>query len=451
MDIQLLKQIFNKPTLKSINEEIPPWAYIVAGIIGAVMILIPPFTGGRDGLEIQAYAVFCMFVFLLIVCVFIKNKSLRLRIFILDIAFFSGYHLQFAGAVNDFPKFIRSIQGEYFVIMWLIYSVGIYFVAFCIQAMCNASISNRGLTKLQKETYSDNDIMLISGYSRYKYICYYILKAKTDGLINFTYLKNQEGLLIHLNGYAAYITHDSYYKENPQIKQLVEFLRERIDFGKTQTTVEDVIMNFEPDVDICSSGGKVLAKRIFRADNFKNVIICIAFCLVYYVGITKLMMGMYNDKELFNLVIYGFPISYIMLWIFVKLVQDSFYQKAKENIWEQILDVNKSNMPDFVSILQNVLADKGEVNEYQINQLLRYYATNYETTRWSWLNTPEQENKYAYAFLNYVAAAEKRDADEAADKIRISNSGGYYGCSSCSSCSGCGGGGGGGGCGGCGN
>ena len=89
-----------------------------------------------------------------------------------------AYYLLVLGAVNNFPEFIRSIQGEDFVGLWWKYDIAVYVLALIAEIVVCTIITNHHKNTLINMNYSDSDLMLLQGFSSFKLTGYYLLKAK---------------------------------------------------------------------------------------------------------------------------------------------------------------------------------------------------------------------------------------------------------------------------------
>ena len=65
------------------------------------------------------------------------------------------------GAVNDFPKFIRQIQGTDFVGWWLIFFTILLVVSLAVVLVICKMIAYKNIDKAQKKIYSDSDLMIL--------------------------------------------------------------------------------------------------------------------------------------------------------------------------------------------------------------------------------------------------------------------------------------------------
>lgn len=417
---------------------------IGVGLFLIFLLFIGPVIGGDTGLVVHviAFTLLALAVLILRICEKPASKAILVGIMVI-------YYLLVFGAVNNFPECIRIIPGNAFIKLWWTYSMAVYVLTLFAVLLAWAIIILSRKQKLSNMDYSDNDLMLLQDFSRYKLSGYYLIKAKLYGIIKYSTTKETEDtdsmVLVELNTKLPKKKLADYCDQDPQVKKIVEYLNERKEEKYEYTRVSDVVNGVKPEPEIQSAGGRAATDMLGLLKKVKTIIVWIAIALVYYVGYTKLFMGMHNGKAVEALAFGGFLISYIILAIFSWLAEWIFDKSIWASVVQMIVRKKHINLPNYEQYVQSFLTGDQEATDQEMQNILRYYATH--------KNVPSDHAKntninITHDILSAVFAAEAFAAAQAAKSSNSGNSG----CSSCSSCSSCGGGGGGcSSCGGCGD
>ena len=247
-----------------------------------------------------------LFIGIYIYGVIIEEKLFTVGAYFLDIVLW----LICLGVMNDFPYFIRKIPGEEVTRIIVIYVV-IVFPALLLFIRISSSVYLRSrVKKVKTKKYSDSDLMLLQGGDRYKMTGYYLLKAKLHRIINYTEIKNEE---MQISAYSVDVNRElpanvleEYCEANPQVKKIVHYIAEQKEAGEETVRMADIIYRVKPASEISSEGGKSADLYIKGAAYGGNTLFALYILVFIYCSITKLMMGIFNEKPTEYLV--GFTI-----------------------------------------------------------------------------------------------------------------------------------------------
>ena len=84
------------------------------------------------------------------------------------------------------PEFIRKIKGVHFVGLWASFAFCLLALALILIPLVCTHCKNKRLPHLLDLRYSDNELMTLQSFSRYRMAGYYLLKAKLHNIITYT-------------------------------------------------------------------------------------------------------------------------------------------------------------------------------------------------------------------------------------------------------------------------
>lgn len=429
-------------------EKNAPKDHMALKVIGLMLLVIISIgliigglaDGGDDGIVTLSIGVFgaALFAFLLS---FRYNFKKARNILIITAA---AQLVLAISAVNDFPEFIREIQGKDFIGIWLGYGLVVYLSALAVGAVLCRIFVKANEKKLIAMNYSDSDLMLLQNFSSYKMTGYYLLKAKLHGVIHY-YTVPQNGysdsiVYVVLNKKIPQEKLEAYCEQNPQVKKIVEFLKKK-EAAAHPVRVSDIVTTVKPNPEIQSVGGQAATAACKSLTRRKWIVFAIAAGLVYYVGVTKLLMGLHNSKQISNLITGGFILSFVMIAVFCSLLF-LIYRKATTKMMSNITLTLQVNLLSYAAYAQPFLNGEEQATVEDQQKILRCYATDSHNAS-NYVVNADNSGTIINSIFTSVFAIEAHIA------AQNKQSGSDGGCSSCSSCSSCGGGCG--GCGGCGN
>jgi len=351
-------------------------------------------------------------------------------------------------AVNEIPWALRKIRGEDFLGQWMLLFLILMAVSIAVTLILALMEMVVCLAAAKSKAYNGEDLMILRKSDRYQRVGYYLLKGRLDGILQYKYTKKKGGR-VEINPNWTEEARRTYCEENPQIEQIMAYItgaskqnnEERKYITKNKRSLSAIVKN----VDVTSGdGGKLIVKFIQRA---RPISLSVLFGLAvggYFVGYTKLLMGLHRGKAVGGLVgtlLVLAPMFVTMSYGINRVIYDAMGSLTKRIIARQskrFKDVEEPFECDFDSNL----TDEEKV------RVLRAYVMCGDLKR----HTNAEEDKQ---FLSYVlgsVAVAQAAAAAAVAAARVSSSNGdcssCSACSSCSSCSSCGGCS---GCGGCGD
>ena len=166
-------------------------------------------------------------IFAIFLCVKIEYKrgvKVSAGILVIDaiVAFF---------ATHNIPEFIRAIKGPDFLGIWAIFSLIIIGTALITGSIISLIIAKRNLEEAKNKIYADGDLMILSGFNRFRLMGYYLLKARLHGIV-----KEKENNPDDESGESSPIAkmiinpdiseeeQEKYFNENPQVKKIAEYI-----------------------------------------------------------------------------------------------------------------------------------------------------------------------------------------------------------------------------------
>lgn len=450
MGIFLLVALVMGKICGSVKETFRIIGICIAGFVFIALVALvfsSSEVGGEAGLALLSFSIISLSIGTFVFGIVKKKK----KVIIITIIVVSIYSLMLIGVVNDEPYFIRKIQGEDFISVWAIYALIVLVIAFITEVIYTIAYS-KGKCKIAKEKiYADSDLMLLQNFDRYKLIGYYLLKAKLHNIIKYSITESSEEsdsmVIVDINPDIGDEKLKKYCAENPQVNKIVDFIKSQKatveDSGETEkhtVRVADVIYNVIPNPEIQSDGGLFATNCIEKIRKVTKTIFWLGIGLIYYLNTTKLMMGMYNEKETSNLIFTYIFGGFIVVGLY--FINSSIIKSLiEERFIKKIIDFKSANFKNINRLFKNVNFENDNFSDEEIKMLLRAYSVyTYNTKDYPAI---EASSQYSTAIFSAVSTAQLL----AAAAARASSSG--SGCSSCSGCGSCGGGCG--GCGGCGD
>lgn len=288
----------------------------VVGMIFFCMALCSPLVGGDAGTIMQVVGLTAFFVAGIIITAKKKNYGLLKMIAVIAAMYYVVWFL----ATKNIPEFIRAIPGSDFLSVWWLYIIIVYAVAVVAMLIVTKSIAFSHKTELVGLQYIDGDLMILQGDNRYKMSGYYLMKAKLHGIVICTHMDEEDDAagktVVTINSAISEDELEDYCQQNPQVAKIVAYLQQKAS-EEEEVTVADIIHDVTPRPVIQSAGGIAAAKVMKKTHKWIKMLTFAAISLAYYLGITKLLMGMHNEKEVTNLVFGGFIVSFILLAIFL--------------------------------------------------------------------------------------------------------------------------------------
>lgn len=270
--------------------------FILSIIIGCSVLM------GQSGFYLQFVCVLLLSVILIITGIVERIKKL----YITTLIFGAVYGLMWMGVLFDEPYFIRKIQGENFISIWLAFATFVLIIAFVTELALVISRAGAGVPQAKDKLFSDSDLMLMQEFDRFQLAGYYLLKAKLHNIIKYEFEKSDEASeaipSIELNEGFPKPYRDMYCKENPQVGKIVSYIENtKENDTDAQIRIADLIYSINPQPEIQSEGGLFADAYIKKLKKSANIIFAISTGVGFYPAITKLLMGMYNEKTLDNL------------------------------------------------------------------------------------------------------------------------------------------------------
>jgi len=397
------------------------------------------------GSSVWGIKAFCGSIILAMICVIIQllidcsaNKKIWIG-FTCSISLISIFTALMAS--RGIPEFIRSIQGEDFIGIWIIYSSIVFAIGILTINIFSKFYIDKHSDEILNQKYNDVDLMFINTFSRYKYIGYYILKLKMDRIIEFGTIKTEDKLAettyIKLTDKYTKDKLMRYCDDNPNVKPIINYLIDREELlDGSVTTINSLIKNVEIPLNFNSEVCEKYAKIYKHYNLIVSMILVIMFTLTFILAYSKLIMGICLGKFISNLLtalLIGAGLAGV-----VNYAVKFFAEKKVNDKWIKVINEKYSSdcsRKEFDEILDLEV----EFDEEKKDKVLKKYVTNdadYIPNTITGIN-------FSNTLLGAVLAAE----------LATRASANTSGCSSCSSCSSCGGGCGGGcgGCGGCGD
>ncbi len=352
-------------------------------------------------------------------------------------------------AANDFPLFIRRIPGKDFIGIWVGCSLLAIAAAIIAELIVCSWVSSKAAKSLGM-TYSDSDLMLLQGFDRFRMSGYYLLKAKLHGIIKYYYIKKEDGtltkdVLVKANSDKPQEEIDEYCRSNPQVRRIVDYIVRNEAIDGSRTTVQDVVYNVRPDPVIQSEGGRFVQSIIERKRTASDIIFWGAVYVCAYAAVTKLIMGLINQKPVENLVcaIIFSVLILIPLAILHTVIKNHV---ASGSLVKKIIRHKSAGYEQAGILFDHGKITNDELPPKEAATLLRSYVLySYDPQKYTGV---QAALPFAGAVFTSVVAAQA--AQEAISKAmsRLDSGMSDTGNGGCSGCSGCGGGCG--GCGGCG-
>lgn len=356
------------------------------------------------------------------------------------------------GAMNDFPEVIRQIQGEDFVGIWIGILVAALVIGVFVSIRRPISFGISLTEEIKTKPWSDSDIMWLSGFDNYRLVGYYLLKAKLHKILVFRVAEGEQNYTyVEINRALGEQQLALYCEKNPLVKQIVEYIKKAEASDRPVVRVEDIVRNVTVRAKEKSQGRIFWEERLAKwreAVKKADRIFWWFVLAAYYVGVTKLMLGICREKPVTDL--------FAMMMVFGAIsigvaygIKESRRKKWTTAIFIGRIVIHKRGEIRNIDELFRNTDFEVDMSEEEQNHLLRAYAL-YEYNRERYEGMSPTVPHFSTMLLGTVvsvqvavAAAEAaaRAAARAAD-----TSGGCSSCSSCSSCGGCGGG-----CGGCGD
>ncbi|MBE5759364.1 MAG: zinc ribbon domain-containing protein [Clostridiales bacterium] len=405
-------------------------------IIALIIIIISSWINGEIGIILQAIVMAVYFIALYRQLLENKKRVIITAIF---------YYIMWFLAKNNIPEFIRAIPGKDFVGIWLKYLIVLYITAFFVQLIVVKSFAAKYGKNLVDLQYTDSDLMILRGFNRYRMTGYYLTKAKLDRIVRFTQIKEDEETaektVVSINPNLSQEDRENYCSRNPQTQKIIAFLQHK-EAKEEETTVVDIIHHVIPGPIIQSAGGLHTADLMKKICRRIEIMTLAAIMLAYYLGVTKLIMGMHNGKEIVNLAGSGFIISAVLLAICFALRKKFILSEISDSFTNIIIDTKRNKMPDLEEKLKAATFTENSMAEAEKRDLLRAYATYEDFSS----NKTVTCHDGSMSILDAVIAVELAEVAALAAAQAARNDGsGCSACSGCSSCGGCGG------CGGCGD
>ncbi|MBP3414904.1 MAG: hypothetical protein J6L81_06895, partial [Clostridia bacterium] len=406
----------------------------IGAVIGAVwvgLVFNSVEIGGEKGLMMQTFALGAIFLAALIYGIVKKQKSMIA--FSLCVPLLAGAAM--FGAVNDFPRFIRRIQGEDFIGILFAFMGIVFALYFVIELIvCGISAKKQAKRAVGLE-YCDGDLMLLQSFDRYRLIGYYLLKGRVHNVIKHTLTEPGADMgkmiFLNVNPDMDYEKIWAYREKHPQVSRIIDYIVANKMVDGEQIRISDVVYNVKPDIDIESEGGKFAKGAGDRIKNAANVIFWVAVVVLYLLAFTKLWMGIYNGKESSNLMVVVFfviPALLIMFKYFSSLICNAI---IKNSLVEAVIKNESAKLGNIDGLLRASSYERDFTPE-EAERMLRAYALyKYEPGQYK---AESSELHYATAIFSTIVAAQ-------AAARAAAGGGGYGGCTSCgggcSSCGGC--------------
>ena len=353
-------------------------------------------------------------------------------------------------AVNDIPSFIREIQGEDFIGIFL----GLIAVGFLIQFLISftyARVSSKSkISEALSKKYTDNDLMGIQGFSQSRVNGYYLLKAKLYNVIKYTSVKPDENAVsvyyIDINENMPVNVREKICANNPQVKRIVEYILKVKEKAKkegqnTETSfpVDFFVKNLNCKIDETTEGMKFYKESLESIGKVRRIGLTVFFNLVLSVGFSKLFMGLTNAKPVG--IIAGMMFMLAMLsFVFIPIQAAMGENQVKNKIVKKIVEEKQKGFKNIKYIFMAKETERPNLSRGEIEFILNAYALyKYENEEYSVKNAnfvqPETFSGIIFTAASMIEIAKNKDTD-----------GGGCGCGGCGGC-----GGGCGGCGGCGD
>ncbi|MBQ3055365.1 MAG: hypothetical protein IJC88_04600 [Oscillospiraceae bacterium] len=343
-------------------------------------------------------------------------------------------------AINEIPWALRKIRGEDFIGQWMALFGILMLGSLAVTLILSLVELFVCLGAAKSKAYSSEDLMLLRKLDRYQMVGYYLLKGRLDGILQCKYSKKKGGR-VELNPNWTEQVRRTYCETNPQIKQIVAYIagaskennEERIYATKNTKTLSAIVKK----VDITSGRGRKLIVKFIR--KAKPISLAVLFGLAvggYFVGYTKLLMGLYRGKAVGGLVgtlLVLAPMFTTMCYAINRGIYDAMGFLIKRSLDRQSKRFKGVEKP-FECEFDANLTDEEKAG------ILRAYVMSGDLKRYT--NTEEDKRFLTYVLGSVVvaqAAAARAVAAAKAAARASSSGGGCSGCSSCSSCGGCGG------------
>lgn len=281
------------------------------------------------------------------------------------------------GAINDFPEVIRAIQGEDFIGIWMVILV----VALIIGTMISVRRPFAALAPLAEEAktkqWSDSDIMWLFGLNRYKRIGYYLLKAKLHKILVFRVIEEEQTYTrVEINPALGERELTSYCDRNPLVKQIVAYIKEKETAENPVVRVEDIVRDVNVQATVKSQGRVFWEECIAkRAELYKKADKFFWWCVwgAYYVGLTKLMLGICREKPVTNL----FAIMMVFGAISIGIaygIKESRRKTRLNRLFINDIILHKRKAIQNIEELFRTTDFEASMSEEEQNHLLRAYA-----------------------------------------------------------------------------
>lgn len=392
-------------------------------------------------------------VIMIVVCAIISirahNKEKGTRAIYLPLIISSFSSLIYLCAVNNQPEVLRKIKGVNFTGPWFGCFAGFLFYGMIIAIFITVAVSKSNSDKAKKLQYSDSDLMLLRNFDQYDLCGYYILKGRLHNILTYKVVTIDENAapipFVSINYQKNADEINEYCQRNPQVGKIVNHITALEIKAKTENPdfdplikLEDVICAVKNDPTMHSPGGIFVSALIKNVKNKSKSILLFICTIMYYIGLTKLFMGIYNEKEVDNLIVALF-FSIIICFLFLGCTYALIESLCGRLVIKPLIKHKSSDFKNLESLITYSDITLDNITDEESLKILRAYVL---------YMTPKNNRIISNVSLQCPGAIlASVVAVRIAQRAESSDSGcsGCSGCSSCGGCSGCGG------CGGCGD
>ncbi len=420
-------------------------AYVIGGII-CISVVIAFFENFGTGSLMVLMVGGCVGT-----CIYNIIKRNRQNI-IISLCLLGSFGLIYLGVLFDFPQFLRKIPGQDFMRGILFYIAGVTLLTFLAHTVGLRRFAEHKAKEAGEKIYSDSDLLILQGADRFQLVGYYLCKARLHNIIRYRMYPGPEEdddstVLLDINPDVDPATREQYCKDNPQVARIVEFIEQHKNIEKSKNALPsllDALSGVHPTPVIQSEGGIFAVTCFQQLQRIWRMIWLIGISLIAYPCVTKLLMGLHNQKPSTNLQWLTLLVGGIAIGLY-RTRNRELKQTIRRIFVSPLIKIKAKPFENIPRLLQKTDFNSTAHTNEEITHLLRAYAVyDYSTVDYLHAN-----KKTDFSAAIFSAAAGLRYAFLEANKISYDSDG----CGGCSGCSGCGGGCGGcgGGCGGCGD
>lgn len=319
-------------------------------------------------------ACFVLLVTEVLLCLAARSGALKKRTCLIPVCLLAVYFAVYCCAACNVPQSLKSIKASEFISWWSGNALTLELVMLAIVAVYTVIYGVTQCRKAREELFTDSDLMLMQSFDRYRVVGYYLLKAKMQGVLEFSVQETEDGNRIHTVKAADISPEEraAYCAREPQVAKILDYLDSKKDDAPTD------IYSLERDVRVQiafeKEGGFRVERTLAHISTVSAVATLICGALVWLTGFLKYVMCIYLNTTVQDLAFHvavGTPGFFLVLGFFTMVMAHI--------IWDLTFKypLVKHKAAGFTDVRALFLeADTAEVplDEEKLARLLRAYA-----------------------------------------------------------------------------